>query len=46
MLIKSQTTTLLQIFSELPLYSQVILKSMRVGDYIYFPEELFSVSQG
>ena len=32
MLIRSQTTTLLQIFYELLLYSQVIFKSMRVAD--------------
>ena len=32
MLKKSQPTTLLQIFSELLLYSQVILKSIRVAD--------------
>ena len=32
MLKRSQTTTLLQIFCELLLYSQVILKSMKVAD--------------
>ena len=32
MLIGSQTTTLLQIFCEPSLYSQVIFKSMRVAD--------------
>ena len=32
MLIRSQGTTLLQIFCELKLYSQVIFKSMRVAD--------------
>ena len=32
MLIRSQTTTLLQIFYELSLYSQVIFKSMKVAD--------------
>ena len=32
MLIRSQTKTLLQIFCELSLYSQVIIKSMRVAD--------------
>ena len=32
MLIISQTTTLLQIFCELSLYSRVIFKSMRVAD--------------
>ena len=34
MLNRSQTTTFLQIFYELLLYSQVILKSMRVADDI------------
>ena len=32
MLIRSQITTLLQIFCELLLYSQVIFKSMKVAD--------------
>ena len=32
MAIRSQTTTTLQIFCELLLYSQVIFKSMRVAD--------------
>ena len=32
MLTRSQTTTLLQIFSELTLYSQVISKSIKVAD--------------
>ena len=32
MLIRSRATTLLQIFCELLLYSQVIFKSMRVAD--------------
>ena len=32
MLITSQTTTLLQMFCELTLYSQVIFKSLRVAD--------------
>ena len=32
MLIRSQATTLLQMFCELLLYSQVILKGMRVAD--------------
>ena len=32
MLIRSQKTTLLQIFCELSLYSQVMLKSIRVAD--------------
>ena len=32
MLIRSQTTTFLQIFCELSLYSKVIIKSMRVAD--------------
>ena len=32
MLIRSQATTLLQIFCELLLYSQVIFKIMRVAD--------------
>ena len=32
MLISGQTTTLLQIFCELLLYSQVIFKSMKVAD--------------
>ena len=32
MFIRSQITTLLQIFSELSLYSQVIFKSMKVAD--------------
>ena len=32
MLIRSQTTTLLQFFCELFLYSQVIFKSMKVAD--------------
>ena len=34
MLIRSQITTLLQIFCELLLYSQVIYKSMKVADDI------------
>ena len=32
MLIRSQITTLLHIFCELPLYSQVIFKSIKVAD--------------
>ena len=32
MLIRSETTTLLQIFCEFSLYSQVVFKSMRVAD--------------
>ena len=32
MLIRSQTTTLLQIFCEMLLYSQVIFKSMKLAD--------------
>ena len=36
MLIKSQTTTLLQIYSELSLYFQVIFKSMRVADNTFY----------
>ena len=32
MLTRGQTTTLLQIFCELSLYSQVIFKSMKVAD--------------
>ena len=34
MLIRSHTTTLLEIFSEFSLYSQVISKSIRVADDI------------
>ena len=40
MLIISQTTTLLQIFCELKLYSHVIVKSMSVADWLYFLKEL------
>ena len=36
MLIRSQTTTLLQIFCELLLYSPVIFKSMRVADITFW----------
>ena len=32
MLLKSQTTTLIQIVCEILLYSQVIIKSMRAAD--------------
>ena len=35
MLTKRQATTLLQIFCELSLYSQIIFISMEVADYIY-----------
>ena len=36
MLKRSQTTTLLQIFCDLLLYSQVILKSMKVADGTFY----------
>ena len=40
MLIRSQTTTLLPIFCELMLYSQIIFKSTRVADIIILEELL------
>ena len=36
MLTRSQTTTLLQIFCELSLHSQVIFKSMKVADVTFW----------
>ena len=40
MLIRIETSTLLQIFCELLLYSQVIVESMRVADDTYWKNSI------